>query len=454
MHPSKSSKSAQDCFKDNTIQFSTDKIRQPTNVIISFRAHCGLVPYEILTINLPRFTRSDFNGTIASSVSYGGLFLTPSLLFQAAWIEGLDNTLTPYNSSRILLRVEHYNRITIDDMITVNISIENNLKAYCGFPSWESVTSSESLPDFYISSNNTSGSTPFEFPQIGKGCTEWDNCNGNGRCDFCQERCICNEGHGSPAEIASIGHLFDGKCKQKTCPFGKQIAGLVTYNNISERTAPHDDVECSGAGICDRFHGFCKCFKPFTGGACDRLQCPNNCSGHGQCLSLRQIADLPVAQPLDETNPEYGTPLHPALKTWDSDIIHGCVCDSSWEVGFGGGQRQLSEWFGADCSLRHCPTGDNPMTSLNESNCKGRRQQAGAGRPFLPWLSPLPASHGRGLVGNICQVDCSGRGSCDHSTGVCSCYSPSWGDNCAKLASPYRHSDGSQTRNVNTTQSY
>ena len=30
----------------------------------------------------------------------------------------------------------------------------------------------------------------------------------------------------------------------------------------------------------------------------------------------------------------------------------GCVCDSSWPVGLGAGERQEPEWFGADCSLR------------------------------------------------------------------------------------------------------
>jgi hypothetical protein len=32
-------------------------------------------------------------------------------------------------------------------------------------------------------------------------------------------------------------------------------------------------------------------------------------------------------------------------------MTYGCVCDSSWEVGLGSGQRQSPEWFAADCSL-------------------------------------------------------------------------------------------------------
>jgi len=52
--------------------------------------------------------------------------------------------------------------------------------------------------------------------------------------------------------------------------------------------------------------------------------------------------------------------------SWDHDVTHKCVCDSSWPVGLDAGQRQLSEWFGPDCSLRRCPSGDDPYTSIDE----------------------------------------------------------------------------------------
>jgi len=34
---------------------------------------------------------------------------------------------------------------------------------------------------------------------------------------------------------------------------------------------------------------------------------------------------------------------------WDADMIHGCVCDEQWE--------------GVDCSIKSCPTGDDPLTA-------------------------------------------------------------------------------------------
>lgn len=55
--------------------------------------------------------------------------------------------------------------------------------------------------------------------------------------------------------------------------------------------------------------------------------------------------------------------------TWDEGMIHGCVCDSSWKVGLGAGQTQEPEWFGPDCSMRHCPSGDDPTTTEDETDC-------------------------------------------------------------------------------------
>ena len=64
---------------------------------------------------------------------------------------------------------------------------------------------------------------------------------------------------------------------------------------------------------------------------------------------------------------------------WDAEQIFGCLCSSGWAVGacwasfeavvdrmlkfcargvgLGDGETQESEFFGADCSLRRCPSG-------------------------------------------------------------------------------------------------
>ena len=93
--------------------------------------------------------------------------------------------------------------------------------------------------------------------------------------------------------------------------------------------------------------------------------------------------------------------------TWDAEVMQGCLCDSSWPVGIGPGERQQPEWFGPDCSLRRCPTGDDPFThGVDETDCSNQT---------------LPS----GVVtknGNKCHVDCSNRGLCDHALGVCKCF--------------------------------
>lgn len=50
-------------------------------------------------------------------------------------------------------------------------------------------------------------------------------------------------------------------------------------------------------------------------------------------------------------------------------------------------------------------------------------------------LPPVPLACPRLLLlqaGNLCHVDCSGRGQCDYQTGECSCYDGFYGENCGK----------------------
>lgn len=37
-----------------------------------------------------------------------------------------------------------------------------------------------------------------------------------------------------------------------------------------------------------------------------------------------------------------------------------------------------------------------------------------------------------GAEGNKCHLDCSGRGLCDYTTGICKCFDMYYGDNCSK----------------------
>jgi len=100
--------------------------------------------------------------------------------------------------------------------------------------------------------------------------------------------------------------------------------------------------ECSNRGRCNRGNGRCECDAGFAGAACERLQiCRANCNGHGKCVSMRAMA---------ATKNDYNLLYSAVYDTpWDADRIYGCVCDLGYS--------------GADCSLRQCPYGDDPLST-------------------------------------------------------------------------------------------
>lgn len=198
------------------------------------------------------------------------------------------------------------------------------------------------------------------------------------------------------------------------------------------------------------------------------MSCPGTppCSGHGKCVSISQMAQEPNAVPFGG---EYSYGGNEATTTWDENMIMGCVCDSSWDVGYGPTMTQATEWFGPDCSLKHCPSGDDPRTATVETDCTWMDDN---GKTFRGWLgsdgnryladpnaSPYPnvatwpsgvvpsvtpaptayqygdaAAVGKvpnaGAIGNKCHIDCSNRGTCDYSTGTCTCFKGYQGNNC------------------------
>jgi len=44
----------------------------------------------------------------------------------------------------------------------------------------------------------------------------------------------------------------------------------------------------------------------------------------------------------------------------------------------------------------------------------------------------------RGFGGNKCHIECSRRGTCNHQTGVCTCFEGSWGQACENIANAGR----------------
>jgi hypothetical protein len=117
-------------------------------------------------------------------------------------------------------------------------------------------------------------------------------------------------------------------------PFGtqEQFPNMSNSNGQILSNTAHYYMECSNKGMCDRIAGTCECFQGYDGSACQRASCPNDCSGHGTCESIEDLAFL-------NGNNEYNL--------WDAKITMGCTCDPGYS--------------GADCSIAMCKYGVDPL---------------------------------------------------------------------------------------------
>merc|ERR1719409_1093134 len=147
-------------------------------------------------------------------------------------------------------------------------------------------------------------------------------------------------------------------------PLTTVITGSEVYPWGTTEQYPNTDaneghfyMECSNKGICDRKSGTCDCFDGYEGTACVRASCPNDCSGHGTCESIKELAEMK----------SYDTNAHDTTTTaavgaqdfssaveesyaydlWDEDKTLGCKCDPVY--------------YGADCSLKKCKYGVDPL---------------------------------------------------------------------------------------------
>jgi hypothetical protein len=153
-------------------------------------------------------------------------------------------------------------------------------------------------------------------------CPGTISCSAHGRClGNPTYRCECSDG------------WTGADCSERLCPKGLGWFGLPEDHNVAH---VGDYYECSNAGLCDRSTGVCDCQLGFTGAACDRLSCPGategesaGCSGHGQCLDMNALAALATVNG-DLATFTYGdVPNSP--QTWDAKRIYGCLCDAEYE---------------------------------------------------------------------------------------------------------------------------
>jgi hypothetical protein len=153
-----------------------------------------------------------------------------------------------------------------------------------------------------------------------------NSCSGHGTCGA-NDLCTCFAGFTAT------------DCSERKCAYSHAFVDVAT--GVEDA---HNYAECGNQGVCDRKTGLCKCFAGYTGKACARADCPNRCSGHGTCELIEDLAT-------DTAATVGGNALY-TYTAWDAGKIQGCKCDPSYE--------------GADCSLRKCPVGDDPLTSCTD----------------------------------------------------------------------------------------
>lgn len=283
-------------------------------------------------------------------------------------------------------------------------------------------------------------------------CEHLRGCSGHGLCNPVTRSCECDAGWGAASDAMAVR---SPDCSLRACPSGAAWADIAQSPSVA-----HAPAECSRAGKCMRSTGQCMCFPGFTGSACEYKACPNKCSNRGSCVPLSQLHMYSNAAPFGPTGPAYSASN--AAGFWGADKIQACVCDSSWAVGYAADETQAIEFFEPDCSKRMCPSGDDPWTrTVDETDCflwddnrvtwRGPVYLA-TGKPALvaqgaadlataqaayDWAGNGVDTDGDGIVwhqsvlpdvaavgqkGNKCHIECARRGTCDYTTGTCSCF--------------------------------
>lgn len=399
-------------FSLNSLDIQPREPKVPVEMSVSFQITVALSAGAKIRFAMGGVTNGNADATDGSSTST--VHMSHSTYFTTRWTEGTFARANPYGGSHLELTLTR--AIAANELVTLKVDRQNGFRLQCG--------QSRDEGRFRTTVTDHTGavilhSVAMSHPPFGDACRGLGFCHGHGACDACANVCRCDEGWGSRT-ADTLDRYVRIDCAERVCPKGRAWAAVPT-----DASAHATELECSSNGICDRAEGLCECFAGYEGEACQRQACPNGCSGHGQCLPMSELSANAAALPLSH-GAGYGTGSAKDSGAWEAELMAACVCDSSWPVGLAAGETQQAEYFGADCSLRRCPTGDDPSTAADETDCASKAAAGG---------------RGAGAPGNLCHVDCSNRGRCDRATGTCACFHGFTGENCGALA-PWMRPDG------------
>jgi hypothetical protein len=189
-------------------------------------------------------------------------------------------------------------------------------------------------------------------------------CSGHGTCGA-RDACSCYKnwmGNDCSMRICPFAHAFVDTPKGDLDMSGgalsgpsddRKVTGDEVYPEGTTEQYPNADsqeghfyMECANKGLCNRKTGECECFDGYEGTACARTVCPNQCSGHGTCETIQELAEMGTFD-TQAVHAESTTQFSYSYNLWDQEKSVGCKCDE--------------QWFGTDCSQRKCKYGVDPL---------------------------------------------------------------------------------------------
>ncbi|EGC34943.1 hypothetical protein DICPUDRAFT_34197, partial [Dictyostelium purpureum] len=191
----------------------------------------------------------------------------------------------------------------------------------------------------------------------------------------------------------------------------KKVFAVFENNRLNNKQCPNDCVGSPSGDICDLSTGKCDCNTNYRGLDCSELyiECPSDCSLHGQCNTNTGICQCNSNYIQDDCSELY-------IECPNNCSSHGqcntntgiCKCDANYI------QDDCSELY-IECADPTCSSQGHCDTSNGICNCdNGFGGDKCEFKLYLECVDPT----------------CSSQGRCDTSKGICDCNNGFGGDKC------------------------